>query len=184
MTHSHIGDHTMTTQTQEAQVRAAFEALIAAAENVEMFRETSYVAKNGRRISIQADDGERVDLVHSDQTETLKAATDAAKLALAAWSARPQSEVKDAWEKCPEAMALVPDRCSSCAFREGTVPNGCPETVLDAIKCVIEGVPFMCHHNMVDGKATEVCRGWLVTQRADKEPGKAPWDWTAPKGDK
>jgi hypothetical protein len=95
-----------------------------------------------------------------------------------------RASVKDAWEKCPEAMALVPDRCSSCAFREGTVPNGCPETVLDAIKCVIEGVPFMCHHNMVDGKATEVCRGWLVTQRADKEPGKAPWDWTAPKGDK
>jgi hypothetical protein len=107
MTHSHIGDHTMTTQTQEAQVRAAFEALIAAAENVEMFRETSYVAKNGRRISIQADDGERVDLVHSDQTETLKAATDAAKLALAAWSARPQSEVKDAWRPIQEADSVL-----------------------------------------------------------------------------
>ena len=37
------------------------------------------------------------------------------------------------------------ERCKSCAFRLGTVPNGCPQTQLDALKAVIEDVPFMCH---------------------------------------
>lgn len=42
--------------------------------------------------------------------------------------------------------AGMPDtRCASCAFREGTVPNGCPQTVLDALKCLAEGVRFGCH---------------------------------------
>ena len=34
------------------------------------------------------------------------------------------------------------ERCKSCAFREGTFPNGCPETTLDALRCSISGDPF------------------------------------------
>jgi hypothetical protein len=37
------------------------------------------------------------------------------------------------------------ERCSTCAFRAGTVPNGCEQTVMDAVKCVKEDVVFRCH---------------------------------------
>lgn len=69
----------------------------------------------------------------------------------------------------------VPDaRCSSCAFRLGTIPNGCPTTLMDALKCIMEGDPFYCH--MGD---KPLCHGWL-TSRANT-PGEsrpAPWDFT------
>ena len=47
-------------------------------------------------------------------------------------------------------------RCASCAFRLGTVPNGCGPSLLDALKCVMEGEPFYCH--MED----RPCHGWVV----------------------
>ena len=52
------------------------------------------------------------------------------------------------------------ERCASCAFRKGTFPNGCPETVLDALKCVMEGVPFYCHAPQ-DGR---LCFGWYASR--------------------
>jgi hypothetical protein len=91
-----------------------------------------------------------------------------------------RASMRNALIKAPLALAAVPDRCKTCAFREGTIPNGCEETILDAIKCVIEGVPFMCHETKADGKPRGFCSGWLVTQRANQERGVAPWEWTDP----
>lgn len=36
-------------------------------------------------------------------------------------------------------------RCKTCAFRAGSIPNGCESTVMDALKCSMEDTPFMCH---------------------------------------
>lgn len=47
--------------------------------------------------------------------------------------------------------------CASCACKRGTVPNGCPQTQIDFMKSVVEGVPFLCHAPM-DGR---MCAGWL-----------------------
>ena len=50
-------------------------------------------------------------------------------------------------------------RCDTCAFRRGTVPNGCAETVLDAAKAVFEGDVFLCHMRLAE-RAT--CHGWYA----------------------
>jgi hypothetical protein len=57
-------------------------------------------------------------------------------------------------------------RCNECAFRAGTLPNGCAETVSDALKCVIERVPFWCHKGLKEeeGQPTRICTGWMVSQ--------------------
>lgn len=61
------------------------------------------------------------------------------------------------------AQAGQPDaRCASCAFRVGTVPNGCPQTLADAFKACVEQVPFLCHAPN-DGRA---CHGWSAFQVA------------------
>lgn len=75
----------------------------------------------------------------------------------------------------PEVAKLVAqgepdDRCKTCAFREGTIPNGCPQTQMDALKCVMEGVPFFCHTprpNM--GGLDMVCHGWYAATVALEE---------------
>jgi hypothetical protein len=91
----------------------------------------------------------------------------------------------------PTIAALVnegePDeRCKSCAFRLGTVPNGCIQTQGDALKCVVEGVPFMCHQHDRKGWT---CHGWyaarVAIQRADKARGTTlavtcPWEFSPP----
>ncbi len=38
-----------------------------------------------------------------------------------------------------------PTRCGTCAFRKGTLPNSYAETLMVALKCVIEVTPFYCH---------------------------------------
>lgn len=82
-----------------------------------------------------------------------------------------------------------PERCQSCAFRANTIPNGCPETVMDALKCVMEGVPFMCHQiRDDDGNCTEMCMGWLNSQMATIGHTKieTPWPFSEnplPEGD-
>lgn len=72
----------------------------------------------------------------------------------------------------------VPERCASCAFRAGTIPNGCVSTVMDATKCLIEHEPFVCHH---DKTQRTLCAGYLAImadEGPDKKPGKAPWPMT------
>lgn len=73
------------------------------------------------------------------------------------------------------------ERCASCAFRYGTVPNGCAQTQLDALKCVVEHQPFNCHVPKGNLKACEhTCMGWFAAmQVAKKRPAvKAPWEFS------
>jgi hypothetical protein len=64
------------------------------------------------------------------------------------------------------------ERCASCAFRLGTVPNGCPQTQMDVSKAVAEKVPFMCH--AVKQIGTKVCHGWFAAVReAQRRPNFA-----------
>lgn len=62
----------------------------------------------------------------------------------------------------------IPERCKTCAFRAGTVPNGHATTLADAMHCIIgtECGPFWCHQSLVDDKPTEVCRGYLLVKDA------------------
>lgn len=70
------------------------------------------------------------------------------------------------------------ERCASCAFRHGTVPNGCPQTQLDAVKCVLEKQTFNCHVAR-DGMEAGVhtCMGWFAAMQAVKDKPAAPCPW-------
>lgn len=83
-------------------------------------------------------------------------------------------------------MALegeLDERCSSCAFRYGTVPNGCLQTQLDVLKAVSEGKRFTCH--MKEPVGTVTCHGWYAARVALRRGGarmETPclWDFSAP----
>lgn len=63
-------------------------------------------------------------------------------------------------------------RCATCAFRAGTLPNGCEATLMDALKCAMEGdTKFMCHE-----RKGHACSGWLM-MRSDKNI-KLPWPFS------
>lgn len=66
----------------------------------------------------------------------------------------------------PEIRAKFPgiaERCKSCAFKTGTLPNSCLDTALDAFDCAIRGEPFYCHHRFnSDGTPRDLCAGWQV----------------------
>lgn len=54
------------------------------------------------------------------------------------------------------------ERCKSCAFRAGTIPNGCASTILTAIECVRTGERFYCHeYKDEQGENSRLCGGWL-----------------------
>jgi hypothetical protein len=53
------------------------------------------------------------------------------------------------------ASADPDERCKSCAYRAGTVPNGCAQTQLDISKCLAEAIPFYCHQDL-----KKLCHGW------------------------
>lgn len=68
------------------------------------------------------------------------------------------------------------ERCKTCAFRQGTVPNGCVITQADAMKAMLSGVPFLCHQDM--GKT---CHGWYAGRVALKgRTVDVPWDFSPP----
>lgn len=78
------------------------------------------------------------------------------------------------------------ERCRSCAFRAGTVPNGCAQTQADAIKAVIENVPFMCHQA---DRLHQCCHGWFAARWAIRQAEKVkgpmpfvtcPWEFSKP----
>lgn len=78
------------------------------------------------------------------------------------------------------------ERCKSCAFRLGTVPNGCLQTQMDAMKAVVEGVPFLCHQHDREGWP---CHGWFAARAAiltaerrsgQKLPITCPWEFSPP----
>jgi hypothetical protein len=63
-------------------------------------------------------------------------------------------------------------RCATCAFRQGTYPNGSPTTQLDALKCVMEGVQFLCHEE------NKCCAGWSLLRRASSGTTQLPWKFS------
>lgn len=74
-------------------------------------------------------------------------------------------------------------RCKTCAFRTGTVPNGCYQTQLDALKATSEGVTFYCHHAK-KGEQKPICHGWYASRVFMRQAGmdmniKAPWDFSS-----
>lgn len=79
------------------------------------------------------------------------------------------------------------ERCRSCAFRAGTVPNGCFQTQMDVLKAVVERTPFACHQGDRRG---HLCHGWYAAQvvlavqertSGQKLPiTKCPWDFSPP----
>ena len=64
-------------------------------------------------------------------------------------------------------------RCSSCAFRAGTIPNGCPTTLMDALKCAMEGDPFYCHMG-----EKPLCAGWVAMRDGMDGVRPVPWAYT------
>ena len=80
-------------------------------------------------------------------------------------------------EPCVQKLASQdePDeRCVTCAFRAGTPPNRCADTLLDAVKCVVEHEPFYCHVNK-----GAICHGWFAVVATTKHaPGKAPFPFS------
>lgn len=73
------------------------------------------------------------------------------------------------------------ERCASCAFRYGTVPNGCLQTQADAFKAVMERKTFGCH---VPGHSTGVCMGWFAAMQtkggSKRQPVQMPWEFSPP----
>lgn len=66
------------------------------------------------------------------------------------------------------------ERCSTCAFRKGTAANGCVTTLMDAMKCVIEGRDeFMCHE-----RENHQCVGYAVLKRDNAEGPECPWPFS------
>jgi len=74
----------------------------------------------------------------------------------------------------------TPPRCTACAFTKGTPANNTLETVLDALGCTIEDVPFMCHQHFDDaGKPVDLCSGWLFA-RENRAALQSPAGGTSP----
>jgi hypothetical protein len=71
------------------------------------------------------------------------------------------------------------ERCKTCAFRLGTVPNGCLQTMADAMKCALEGVPFHCHQDL-----RKPCHGWFAARYAlNGATTNCPWEFSPPDPD-
>lgn len=71
------------------------------------------------------------------------------------------------WADAEEAKSLLANgrqRCVTCAFRCGTYAGGSPTTTMDALKCVMEGVPFLCHEDTL-----QICAGYALLRRSDPQ---------------
>ena len=60
-------------------------------------------------------------------------------------------------------------RCHNCAFRQGSWPNGSPSTIMDALKCAIEGITFLCHDDL------QPCAGWVLLRRSNPQAKAKAW---------
>ena len=77
-----------------------------------------------------------------------------------------------------EAVGVPDSRCKSCAFRDGTVPNGCLPTLGDAMKCVFGGdTDFLCHEDLTRQK---LCHGFVAARwgMEDKPGVVMPWNYS------
>ena len=61
-------------------------------------------------------------------------------------------------EKLAASGLALGRRCDDCAFTKGTRPNQSTATLADAVKCVVESVPFYCHKGDLPG--TRLCGGY------------------------
>jgi len=94
-------------------------------------------------------------------------------------------KVTEPWIGHLEAQGEPDTRCKSCAFRPGTVPNGCLQTQMDVLKAVVEKVPFNCHQHDREG---QICHGWFAARvamrHAEESKGPiniaCPWDFSPP----
>jgi hypothetical protein len=61
----------------------------------------------------------------------------------------------------------IPDRCLTCAFTKGTMPNQCAGTVTQVLDCTVHlaGL-FYCHHGIKDGEPKRVCAGYMAAVEA------------------
>jgi hypothetical protein len=90
---------------------------------------------------------------------------------------------RDGWElgfhlaKFVDAAKLKADRCVTCAFRSGTYANGCETTVMDALKCVMERVPFQCHEE------NKLCGGYVSLCAETPTKTEMPWPFSDESGD-
>lgn len=76
---------------------------------------------------------------------------------------RKLAEVGDAaFAEFPDALA----RCMTCAFRLGTYPNRCWQTVVDAFGCLDINEPFHCHERVDDAGHPDVCAGYEIVAAA------------------
>lgn len=75
-------------------------------------------------------------------------------------------------------MPELPPRCNSCAFRAGPhVASGSPQTQMDALKCIMEGIEFQCHEPAREG---HLCSGWAMMMLAKDGPDftNLPWSFS------
>ncbi|WP_312531681.1 hypothetical protein [Comamonas sp.] len=84
--------------------------------------------------------------------------------------------------KALEAQGEPDERCNSCAFRAGTVPNGCMQSMADAVKATLEQTPFLCHVDRLADGSHKACSGWLaaIWATGDKPPRQCPWEFSPP----
>lgn len=118
--------------------------------------------------------------------------------------ARDHSRVSDEGKNVGSVMSALADkgaallavegesdeRCKTCAFTRGTVPNGCIQTQMDAMKSVIEKVPFYCHARFNPNGSMQLCHGWYAANvavgRVERARGsvfpidKCPWEFSPP----
>lgn len=80
------------------------------------------------------------------------------------------------------ALGNPDERCKTCAFRLGTIPNGCPQTQMEVLKCVMEQDEFHCHARHDKTGEPELCHGWVaamdLAQRRGDKPIKCAWPAT------
>lgn len=82
-------------------------------------------------------------------------------------------------KRCDEMEARLravvgptPERCSDCAARAGTYPNGCMATLVDFAMTLVSGEPFFCHAgiDLVGDQKQDpklICRGWIAMARPE-----------------
>lgn len=57
------------------------------------------------------------------------------------------------------------DRCSTCAFRPGTLANGSPQTQMDVLKACSEHADFYCHEK---SRTETLCHGYRLLRAKTK----------------
>jgi hypothetical protein len=77
----------------------------------------------------------------------------------------------------------IAERCWTCAFRQGTDANGSPQTTMDALKCVMEGIPFYCHEIEDRSKPMRLCAGYLALRAESPTKLTMPWQFSDETGE-